>query len=103
MNLLKSNRIGKYLAYATGEIVLVVLGILIALQINNWNQNKLDQASLDDYLTSISRNIKSDIAELTTLREKRSNMAARVPYLFELDYFIPDQSAYESLNKLRDS
>jgi hypothetical protein len=132
MNLLKNNRIGKYLAYATGEIVLVVLGILIALQINNWNQNKLDQASLDDYLTSISRNIESDIAELTTLREKRSNMAARVPYLFEIivgkkylsyediwllssttiklfeqDYFIPDQSGYESLknsgylNKLR--
>ena len=31
----------KYLRYAIGEIVLVVIGILIALQINNWNQNRI--------------------------------------------------------------
>ena len=35
--LLAENRLGKYLIYALGEIVLVVIGILIALQINNWN------------------------------------------------------------------
>lgn len=34
------NRFGKYLLYALGEIVLVVFGILIALQVNNWNQKK---------------------------------------------------------------
>ncbi|MGB5479757.1 MAG: DUF6090 family protein, partial [Eudoraea sp.] len=31
---------GKYLKYAVGEIILVVIGILIALQINNWNENR---------------------------------------------------------------
>ncbi|MGB5318748.1 DUF6090 family protein [Eudoraea sp.] len=36
--LLKENNLSKYLLYAIGEIVLVVIGILIALQINNWNQ-----------------------------------------------------------------
>ena len=35
------NKTGKYLKYAIGEIILVVIGILIALQINNWNQNRL--------------------------------------------------------------
>ncbi|MEW4925770.1 DUF6090 family protein [Algibacter sp. 2305UL17-15] len=39
--LLSENRFRKYLLYAVGEIVLVVIGILIALQINNWNQNKV--------------------------------------------------------------
>jgi len=34
------NKTGKYLKYAIGEIVLVVIGILIALQINNWNENQ---------------------------------------------------------------
>ncbi len=39
--LLSENRFSKYLIYAIGEIILVVIGILIALQINNWNQNRL--------------------------------------------------------------
>lgn len=37
-NLLAEGKIGKYLKYASGEIILVVIGILIALQINNWNE-----------------------------------------------------------------
>ncbi len=36
--LMKKNKTSKYLKYVLGEIVLVVLGILIALQINNWNE-----------------------------------------------------------------
>ena len=47
-NLLMENKTGKYFKYAIGEIILVVIGILIALQINNWNEsrksNQLEQA-----------------------------------------------------------
>ncbi|HEY5688165.1 MAG TPA: DUF6090 family protein [Yeosuana sp.] len=39
-NLIIENKTGKYLKYAIGEIVLVVIGILIALQINNWNEER---------------------------------------------------------------
>ena len=39
-NLLMENKTGKYFKYAIGEIILVVIGILIALQINNWNRNR---------------------------------------------------------------
>ena len=39
-NLLLEGKKGKFLKYAFGEIILVVIGILIALQINNWNENK---------------------------------------------------------------
>lgn len=38
-NLIMENKTGKYLKYAIGEIVLVVIGILIALSINTWNEN----------------------------------------------------------------
>ncbi|GLU45333.1 DUF6090 family protein [Allomuricauda sp. NBRC 101325] len=60
--LIVEGKMGKYLKYAIGEIVLVVLGILIALQINNWNENKnrrsfeiemlreVEQALLQDYI-----------------------------------------------------
>jgi len=39
-DLMEKNRTGKYLKYAIGEIILVVIGILIALQINNWNEKQ---------------------------------------------------------------
>ena len=39
-NLMEQNKTGNYFKYAIGEIVLVVIGILIALQINNWNENR---------------------------------------------------------------
>ena len=39
-SLLMENKTSKYIKYAIGEIVLVVIGILIALQVNNWNNNQ---------------------------------------------------------------
>ena len=45
--LLSENRFSKYLFYAVGEILLVVIGILIALQINNWNNNKKNEQKRD--------------------------------------------------------
>ncbi|NQZ44749.1 MAG: hypothetical protein HRT65_10595 [Flavobacteriaceae bacterium] len=42
-SLLSENKFSKYLLYALGEIILVVIGILIALQINNWNTDRLDR------------------------------------------------------------
>ena len=47
-NLLSEGKTGKYFKYAIGEIVLVVIGILIALQINNWNENnkKVNEESI---------------------------------------------------------
>ena len=50
----------RYLLYALGEIALVVIGILIALQINNWNEEKKDRLKekevLQDILTNLERN-----------------------------------------------
>jgi len=40
---MEKNKTGKYFKYAIGEIVLVMIGILLALQVNNWNQNRLDK------------------------------------------------------------
>jgi len=53
----------KYLKYAIGEIVLVVIGILIALQINNWNENKIINAKVRDLLHAL----QSDLAQDTLL------------------------------------
>ena len=42
-NLLTEGKTGKYFKYAIGEIVLVMIGILLALQVNNWNNNRIEQ------------------------------------------------------------
>ena len=47
------NKTGKYFKYAIGEIVLVVLGILIALQINNWNENRKTDNIKQNYYSQI--------------------------------------------------
>ncbi|APX99918.1 DUF6090 family protein [Lacinutrix venerupis] len=64
-NLLSENKFSKYLIYAIGEIVLVVIGILIALQINNWNENRKQQAEITDIYTQIVLDLDNDIDEFS--------------------------------------
>ena len=54
---MSQNQSGKYLKYAIGEIILVVIGILIALQINSWNENIQKSTKEDYYLKSIRSSI----------------------------------------------
>jgi len=51
--LLSENRFSKYLIYAVGEILLVVIGILIAVQINNFNEQNKTYQEQRDYLMLI--------------------------------------------------
>jgi len=53
-NLLSEGKTGKYLKYAIGEIILVVIGILIALQVNNWNTNRIDNQELQKSLENLN-------------------------------------------------
>ena len=54
------NKFGKYLTYAIGEIILVVIGILIALGINNWNENRKQHANDLEFLQSLRNEIVLD-------------------------------------------
>jgi len=66
-NLLTENKFSKYLIYAIGEILLVVVGILIALQINNWNEIKKEDRLEIKYLKGIKRDLKRDIESIDNL------------------------------------
>jgi hypothetical protein len=66
-----NNEFRKYLLYALGEMALVVIGILIALQIDNWNAENVQQETLKNYLRTISRNIDSDLVSLDEIRAQR--------------------------------
>ena len=76
-NLLLEGKTSRYIKYAIGEIVLVVIGILIALQINNWNENRKDtieeQAILESLFLNLSLAKKQSevlISEEVTLKER---------------------------------
>tara|TARA_R110002153_G_scaffold259377_1_gene419023 strand:- start:73 stop:795 length:723 start_codon:yes stop_codon:yes gene_type:complete len=118
--LLSENKFSKYLLYAIGEIVLVVIGILIALQINNWNEiNKLDEIeknTLKELKSDLEQNIIEINSHITALEDcKKSNeiiishMENKLPYNDSLNFhfsnlypyiaFAPVQTTYDNLRQ----
>jgi len=59
--LLSENRIKKYLLYALGEITLVMIGILLAMQVDNWNENRNLAKKEITNLKELQKNLKSDL------------------------------------------
>ena len=74
--LLTENKFSKYFLYAIGEIFLVVIGILIALQINNWNQNLKELKKENELLISLQQEISANIKLLELLRINNDMYAA---------------------------
>jgi hypothetical protein len=74
--LLANNRFYEYFLYAIGEIVLVVIGILLALQINNWNEARKNDKQLHQLLATIRQDIQSDTIEV---RQILDNYELRKP------------------------
>lgn len=75
-NLMNQNKTSKYLKYAIGEIILVVVGILIALQINNWNENRKDGIEEQALLQQLHSEFSSNLSQLDQKIEIRKQMIA---------------------------
>ncbi|WP_411768653.1 DUF6090 family protein [Winogradskyella sp. A3E31] len=67
---MEQNKTGPYIKYAIGEIILVVIGILIALQINNWNENRRTASLARSYLSDIKKDLKTDTVTFNTAIER---------------------------------
>ena len=65
--LLSENRFNKYLLYAIGEILLVMVGILLALQVNNWNLKRKNNQLKQTYLERIVNDIKQDTININNI------------------------------------
>jgi uncharacterized membrane-anchored protein YhcB (DUF1043 family) len=80
--MLTENKFSKYLIYAIGEIILVVIGILIALQINNWNENKKLNAIKDNNYIQLLEDLKTDKEYIDELiKEFNSSISLYRKYL----------------------
>lgn len=89
-DLLTKNKTGKYLKYAIGEIVLVVIGILIALSINNWNENRKSNIEVNNYLALMGEELQQDkLFYIKLISENKK----RLDYLISLS-----NGSFENLN-----
>jgi len=79
-NLMSENKTGKYFKYAIGEIILVVIGILIALQINNWNENRKAFNEEQTYLKALKQEFKynQDVLKKTIGKNTKNIEGTRV-------------------------
>ena len=73
-SMINQNRTKKYLLYAIGEIVLVVIGILIALQINNWNSNRVEKKKESIYITNIKRDLNEQLKTIESQIDYERNI-----------------------------
>ena len=96
-NLLMENKTGKYFKYAIGEIVLVVIGILLALQINTWNNNRIAKKQLKEIYEQIQTDLKVDttrIAQIVKLYDEKDKRIKNI-----IDRKIKP-SFYDTINSL---
>ena len=63
-SLIMENKTSKYFKYAIGEIVLVMIGILLALQVNNWNNNRIEASKEQLLLKNLQTDFKTNLSEL---------------------------------------
>lgn len=118
MNQIGGSRVTKYVLYAIGEIVLLVIGIMIAVQINNWNELKQQKLLELQTLKEIRGSISTNLAELNLLSTQhemqighfqhlKAHMEQDLPYHDSLDtkmsaifgWYTPlfDYAPYETL------
>ena len=117
--MLTENKFGKYLTYAIGEIILVVIGILIALSINNWNENRKEsnleleilsglyndiannKIKIDNMISRDSIIVTGNQHILSLLKDDNSTFNDSLQFSFgninRYDVFFPQQMAYETL------
>ena len=89
--LLSENRFSKYLVYAIGEIVLVVIGILIALQINNWNENRKELKKSQALLEEFKKDLVRDTLESNYVTGKLENQLKIQSWALKLSSYSNNQ------------
>ena len=95
LRLLKEGKTTNYIKYAIGEIILVVIGILIALQVNNWNETRLEQKKIKQYSKALIEDLTNDII---MMRESRSQAKKKYEYIDSLRSHITQTSNTELSN-----
>ena len=100
MSLFESGSARRYILYAIGEVLLVMIGILLALQVNNWNEWRKERETETKVLNEVVENLEANIERLETNieRGRRDNEFSsiiisviddKIPYSDTLDKYFP--------------
>ena len=92
--LLSQNRFSKYLLYAIGEILLVVIGILIALSINTWNENRITKQKEKNTLTQLVQNLNSNLNQFNSNIEYENDKINSLNILID---FVENKRLYDTV------
>lgn len=97
--LINEGKTTNYFKYAIGEIVLVVVGILIALSINNWNHDRQDKISERNFYLNFKEQLTEDIYEI------KGNITYNNNYMEQFEYAVQiiennDRSRLDSLSNI---
>lgn len=88
-SLLVEGRIDNYLKHALGKIILVVIGILIALQINNWNDVRLQGLAEKEFLQGVKKDLVQDMdyidLDLIGPRQESFDRKFQIEFFMKLD------------------
>ena len=91
--MLTENKFSKYLIYAIGEIVLVVIGILIALSINNWNQDRIELKETKVLLSNLRLDVEENIKNL---KDQQNLLSIRIDWADFILKSLDDQKVIDS-------
>ncbi|QRM89273.1 MULTISPECIES: DUF6090 family protein [unclassified Lacinutrix] len=99
-DLMEKNKTGKYFKYAIGEIILVVIGILIALSINNWNEHRKQQKIEQEYLLSLQSEFNNNLDKINSSIKENETIRNGINGLLNLfDNEILDTVSDKYLNE----
>src|SRR6056297_148719 len=99
-NLLSEGKTGKCFKYAIGEIILVVIGILIALQINNWNTKQINKSESKEFNQRLLNEFVGNLDLANTKIEKIESMINSSRSILELFNEIPADNNPRTLDSL---
>jgi uncharacterized membrane-anchored protein YhcB (DUF1043 family) len=97
---METGKTGKYFKYAIGEIFLVVIGILIALSINNWNQDRLNQIEKKELLSKLNEEFKANKKVLIAYRNEENKAMNSSIELMKLIGTSQEELARHNLDSL---
>lgn len=92
-NFLNLSGFSKYLIYGVTEIILLVVGVVIALQVNSWGQQRNDRELEVFYLTGIQNQVETDIVGISTFIENKNHQLNGINFLLSTinkDHNYPD-------------
>ena len=71
----------RYLTYAVGEVVLIIVGIVLALQLNNWNEDRKAQVEFDAYILHLKEDVRAAIENVEASKSITESFRSEVEYV----------------------